>query len=96
MPSSLEIAQSAVLRPIDELAAGRFKSKMTHLLLSQDPVLTNAPTGFTVSVRALRAYTGAGWIGALCGDKQMMPGPGVTPAAVNLDIDDEGRTIGLF
>jgi formyltetrahydrofolate synthetase len=68
----------------------------THLSLSHDPALTNAPTGFTVTVRDLRAYTGAGWIVALCGDMQTMPGLGVTPAAVNVDIDDEGRTVGLF
>jgi formyltetrahydrofolate synthetase len=68
----------------------------THLSLSDDVALTNAPTGFTVTVRDLRAYTGAGWIVALCGDMQTMPGLGATPAAVNVDIDDEGRTVGLF
>jgi formate--tetrahydrofolate ligase len=68
----------------------------THLSLSHDPSLTNAPTGFTVPVRDLRAYTGAGWVVALCGDMQTMPGLGRTPAAFNVDIDDEGRTVGLF
>ena len=68
----------------------------THLSLSHDAALTNAPTGFTVTVRDLRAYTGAGWIVALCGDMQTMPGYGRTPAATNVDIDAEGRTIGLF
>src|SRR5438477_2444806 len=68
----------------------------THLSLSDDVALTNAPTGFTVTVRDLRAYTGAGWIVALCGDMQTMPGLGATPAAVNVDIDGEGRTVGLF
>ncbi len=68
----------------------------THLSLSHDPALTNAPTGFTVTVRDLRAYTGAGWIVALCGDMQTMPGLSSSPAAVNVDIDDEGRTLGLF
>jgi formate--tetrahydrofolate ligase len=68
----------------------------THLSLSHDAALTNAPTGFTVTVRDLRAYTGAGWIVALCGDMQTMPGYGKTPAAVNVDIDEEGRTVGLF
>src|SRR5438309_8162034 len=68
----------------------------THLSLSHDPALTNAPTGFTVTVRELRAYTGAGWIVALCGDMQTMPGLGRTPAAVNVDIDDDGQTVGLF
>jgi formate--tetrahydrofolate ligase len=68
----------------------------THLSLSHDATLTNAPTGFTVTVRDLRAYTGAGWIVALCGDMQTMPGYGANPAAVNVDIDGEGRTVGLF
>jgi formyltetrahydrofolate synthetase len=68
----------------------------THLSLSHDAALTNAPTGFTVTVRDLRAYTGAGWIVALCGDMQTMPGYGKTPAATNVDIDSDGRTVGLF
>ena len=68
----------------------------THLSLSDDVALTNAPSGFTVTVRDLRAYTGAGWIVALCGDVMMMPGLGRTPAAMNVDIDEQGRTIGLF
>jgi formyltetrahydrofolate synthetase len=68
----------------------------THLSLSHDAALTNAPVGFTVTVRDLRAYTGAGWLVALCGDMQTMPGLGTSPAAFNVDIDDEGRTVGLF
>jgi len=68
----------------------------THLSLSHDATLSNAPTGFTVTVRDIRAYTGAGWLVALCGDMQTMPGLGRTPAAFNVDIDDEGRTVGLF
>jgi formate--tetrahydrofolate ligase len=68
----------------------------THLSLAHDAALTNAPTGFTVTVRDIRAYTGAGWLVALCGDMQTMPGLGATPAAFNVDIDEEGRTVGLF
>jgi formate--tetrahydrofolate ligase len=68
----------------------------THLSLSHDPKLANAPVGFTVGVRDLRAYTGAGWIVALCGDMQTMPGYGRTPAAHSVDIDDRGEIIGLF
>jgi formate--tetrahydrofolate ligase len=68
----------------------------THLSLSHDPTLANAPTGFTVPVRDIRAYTGAGWLVALCGDMQTMPGYGRTPAAHNVDIDEQGRTVGLF
>jgi formyltetrahydrofolate synthetase len=68
----------------------------THLSLSADPLLANAPTGFTIGVRDLRAYTGAGWIVALCGDMQTMPGLGKHPAAFDVDIDDRGETVGLF
>jgi formate--tetrahydrofolate ligase len=68
----------------------------THLSLSHDPGLLNAPTGFTVTVRDIRAYTGSGWLVPLLGDMQTMPGLGVTPAAFNVDIDENGRTVGLF
>jgi formate--tetrahydrofolate ligase len=68
----------------------------THLSLSHDPTLKNAPTGFTVTVRDLRPYTGAGWIVALCGDMMTMPGLGKTPAAFAIDIDERGETVGLF
>ena len=68
----------------------------THLSLSADPALLNAPEDFTLPVRDIRAYTGAGWLVALCGDVQQMPGLGPTPAALNIDIDAAGRTVGLF
>ena len=68
----------------------------THLSLSHDPALKNAPTGFTVPIRDLRPYTGAGWIVALCGDMMTMPGLGKTPAAFSIDLDEKGETVGLF
>ncbi|MBV9335090.1 MAG: formate--tetrahydrofolate ligase [Solirubrobacterales bacterium] len=68
----------------------------THLSLSADATLLNAPENFTLPVRDIRAYTGAGWLVPLCGDIVQMPGLGKEPAAANIDIDAEGRTIGLF
>jgi formate--tetrahydrofolate ligase len=68
----------------------------THLSLSADPQLLNAPEEFEFPVRDMRAYTGAGWLVPLAGDIQQMPGLGKTPAALNVDIDDAGRTVGLF
>jgi formyltetrahydrofolate synthetase len=68
----------------------------THLSLSADPTLLGAPEHFTLPVRDIRAYTGAGWLVPLCGDITQMPGLGKTPAALNVDIDEEGRTVGLF
>jgi formyltetrahydrofolate synthetase len=67
----------------------------THLSLSHDPLLGNAPKGFTLPVRELRAYTGAGWIVALCGDMQTLPGLPADPAASRIDIDADGRIVGL-
>jgi len=68
----------------------------TPLSLSHDPTLLGAPTGFTLPVRDMRSYTGAGWLVPLCGDIQQMPGLGKTPAAFDVDIDETGRTVGLF
>jgi formate--tetrahydrofolate ligase len=68
----------------------------THLSLSHDPTLLNRPTGFRLPVRGLVPSAGAGFVVALCGDMQRMPGLGKTPAFMNVDIDEDGRTVGLF
>ena len=68
----------------------------THLSLSDNPALLNAPVGFRITVRDLRPYTGAGWLLALCGDMQTMPGLGPRPAAFDIDLDADGRIVGLF
>jgi formate--tetrahydrofolate ligase len=95
------LLQPAARKRIDELEKAGFDGlpicmAKTHLSLSHDPTLANAPTGFTVTVRDLRPYTGAGWLVALCGDMQTMPGLGRTPAAQVVDIDEDGTTVGLF
>jgi formate--tetrahydrofolate ligase len=68
----------------------------THLSLTADPTLFGAPENFTLPVRDIRAYTGAGWLVPLCGDITQMPGLSKTPAAHQIDIDENGRTVGLF
>ena len=68
----------------------------TQMSLSHDPALIGAPTGFTLPVRDLRPYTGAGWVVALCGDVMTMPGLSATPAALEIDLDEQGQTVGLF
>ena len=67
----------------------------THLSLSHDPTWIGAPSGFTLPVRELRAYTGAGWIVAVCGDMQTMPGLPRDSAARRIDLDAAGATVGL-
>jgi formate--tetrahydrofolate ligase len=68
----------------------------THLSLSHDSTLLNAPEGYTLPIRDIRPYTGAGWLVPLCGEIMQMPGLGKSPAAFDIDIDSDGRTVGLF
>ncbi|RME47006.1 MAG: formate--tetrahydrofolate ligase [Chloroflexi bacterium] len=68
----------------------------THLSLSHDPNLKGVPKGFTLPVREVRASVGAGFIYPLCGEMKTMPGLPATPAFMNVDIDEDGRVIGLF
>jgi formyltetrahydrofolate synthetase len=68
----------------------------THLSISHDPTVKGAPRDFVVPVRNLRAYTGAGFVTALCGDIMQMPGLGKKAAGLNMDVLEDGRTVGLF
>jgi formyltetrahydrofolate synthetase len=68
----------------------------THLSLSHDPTLLNRPRGFRLPIRAVVPSAGAGFVVALCGDMQRMPGFGSTPNFTGVDIDERGRTVGLF
>jgi formate--tetrahydrofolate ligase len=86
------------LARIDKLGLGHAPVCVakTHLSLSHDPTLLNRPAGFVLPVRGLVPSAGAGFVVALCGEMQRMPGLGKTPAFMNIDIDAEGRTVGLF
>ena len=68
----------------------------TQYSLSADPTLLNAPHGFEIPIRDVRAYTGAGWLVPLAGDIMQMPGLSKTAAVYDVDIDAQGRTVGLF
>jgi formate--tetrahydrofolate ligase len=68
----------------------------TQMSLSHDPALRNRPSGFILPIRALVPSAGAEFVVALCGEMQRMPGLGKAPAFMNIDIDGEGRTVGLF
>jgi formate--tetrahydrofolate ligase len=67
----------------------------THLSLTHDPKLSGAPVGFTFPIRELRPYTGAGWIVAVSGAMQTMPGLPAEPAALRVDVDEQGQIHGL-
>lgn len=68
----------------------------THLSISHDPKLKGAPKGWTLPIREVRLAAGAGYVYAIAGDMRTMPGLGSSPAAERIDIDAEGRVVGLF
>lgn len=67
----------------------------THLSLSHDPSLKGRPRGFTLPIRNVYPSAGAGFIVALAGDIQLMPGLGKEPAYKRIDIDTDGTITGL-
>jgi formate--tetrahydrofolate ligase len=68
----------------------------THLSLSHDPTLKGRPHGFRMPVREVRAFIGAGFLTALCGEIPTMPGLPSVPGGTRVDIDEDGKVVGLF
>ena len=68
----------------------------TQYSLSDDPKLLGRPVGFEMHVREVYVSAGAGFVAALTGDVMTMPGLPKTPAAYRIDVDDEGKIVGLF
>ncbi len=68
----------------------------THLSLSHDQNLKGRPRGFKVPIRDVRLSAGAGFLYPLLGEMRTMPGLPSVPAGEAVDIDDEGRVVGLF
>ena len=68
----------------------------TQYSLSDNAKVLGAPTGFTLHVRNLVPKLGAGFIVAMTGDILTMPGLPKHPAALDMDVDDNGKITGLF
>lgn len=68
----------------------------TQYSLSDEPSKLGRPRNFTIHVRELKPKLGAGFIVALTGDVMTMPGLPKKPAAYQMDVDENGRAIGLF
>lgn len=68
----------------------------TQMSLSDDPKVYGRPKDFTINVRELTPSIGAGFIVALTGSMMTMPGLPKRPAAMDMDIDDDGNAKGLF
>jgi formate--tetrahydrofolate ligase len=68
----------------------------THLSLSHEPSWKGRPRNYRVPIRDIRASVGAGFLYPLLGEMRTMPGLPSVPAADKIDIDEQGRTLGLF
>ena len=68
----------------------------TQYSFSTDPKLRGAPTGHSVDIREVRLAAGARFVVMVCGDIMTMPGLPAVPAANTIDVDDDGRIVGLF
>ena len=91
----------AALTQIEKLEKNGFKNlpiciAKTQYSFSDNAALIGAPSGFKVTVRNVKVSAGAGFIVVLTGDILTMPGLPETPAAENIDVDENGKIIGLF
>ncbi len=68
----------------------------TQYSFSDDAKLLGAPEGFTVTVRQVKVSAGAGFVVALTGNIMTMPGLPKVPAAEKIDVDANGKIVGLF
>ena len=68
----------------------------TQYSFSDDPSLLGAPSGFDITIRELVPKTGAGFVVALTGEVMTMPGLPKRPAALNMDVAEDGTALGLF
>ena len=86
------------LKQIEELGFNHFPICMakTQYSFSDDSTKVGRPEGFTLTIRDIRISAGAGFLVALTGEIMTMPGLPKVPAAESIDIDDNGKIIGLF
>jgi formate--tetrahydrofolate ligase len=68
----------------------------TQYSFSTDPKLLGAPSGHVVNIREVRLAAGAEFVVMICGDIMTMPGLPKVPAANSIDVDDNGKIVGLF
>ena len=86
------------IRRLTELGFSEFPVCMakTQYSLSDDPKLLGRPTGFSIQVREVYVSAGAGFVVVLTGAVMTMPGLPKQPAAYQIDVDADGRIVGLF
>jgi formate--tetrahydrofolate ligase len=68
----------------------------TQYSFTTDPKLRRAPSGHIVNIREVRLAAGAEFVVVICGDIMTMPGLPAVPAANSIDVDENGKIVGLF
>ncbi|MGB3905818.1 MAG: formate--tetrahydrofolate ligase [Anaerolineae bacterium] len=68
----------------------------THLSLSHDPTWKGVPKNYNLPITDIRASAGAGFLYPLLGEMRTMPGLPSRPVFFDVDIDETGKTLGLF
>jgi formate--tetrahydrofolate ligase len=68
----------------------------TQYSFSTDPLLRGAPSGHVINIREVRLAAGAEFVVMVCGDIMTMPGLPKVPSATAIDVDDNGKIVGLF
>ena len=68
----------------------------TQYSMSDDPAKLGAPEGYELTIRSVRLSAGAGFVVAFAGSIIAMPGLPKAPAALKIDVDDNGQIVGLF
>jgi formate--tetrahydrofolate ligase len=68
----------------------------THLSFTDDPKVKGAPSGWRLKVKEVKASAGAGFLVALTGEMNLMPGMPRVPLAERVEIDNDGNISGLF
>jgi formate--tetrahydrofolate ligase len=68
----------------------------TQYSFTTNPNAKGAPTGHTIDIREVRLAAGAEFIVMICGDIMTMPGLPKVPSAEMIDLDEQGRVVGLF
>ena len=68
----------------------------TQYSFSTDPQLRGAPSGHVINIREVRLQAGAEFIVMGCGDVMTMPGLPKVPSASAIDVNDQGKIVGLF
>ena len=68
----------------------------TQSSFSDDPARRGAPSNWTLTVTDVQLSAGAGFLVVICGNMMRMPGLGARPAALGMDVDEEGKIVGLF